>query len=92
MAGIVVELFHVVDGFKWVGFYRVVATEVLKLGPYQGRHGCVMISIEKGYAAPRSAISKSRLLQMSSNLTGIPRLPRQCNRNWLFQCLSGAII
>ena len=48
MAVIAGELFHAVDGFDWVGFYRVVAPGVLKLGPYQGGHGCLMIPFDKG--------------------------------------------
>ena len=48
MAVISSELFHAVDGFDWVGFYRVVAPGVLKLGPYQGGHGCLMIPFDKG--------------------------------------------
>ena len=34
MATVSAELFHAVDGFDWVGFYRVVAPDVLKIGPY----------------------------------------------------------
>ena len=36
------------DGFDWVGFYRVVAPGVLKVGPYQGGHGCLVIKFERG--------------------------------------------
>ena len=32
MAVIAGELFHALDGFDWVGFYRVAAPGVLKLG------------------------------------------------------------
>ena len=48
MVVVVDELFHAVDGFDWVGFYRVVAPGVLKLGPYQGGHGCLVIPFDKG--------------------------------------------
>ena len=48
MAVVAGELFHSVDGFDWVGFYRVVAPGVLKLGPYHGEHGCLMIPFDKG--------------------------------------------
>ena len=48
MAVVAGELFHAVDGFDWVGFYRVVAPGVLKLGPYQGGHGCLVIPFDKG--------------------------------------------
>ena len=36
MATLSQELFASFDGFDWVGFYRVVAPSVLKIGPYQG--------------------------------------------------------
>ena len=36
MATLSQELFTSFDGFDWVGFYRVVAPSVLKIGPYQG--------------------------------------------------------
>jgi GAF domain-containing protein len=48
MAVVTGELFHAVDGFDWVGFYRVAAPGVLKLGPYQGEHGCLIIPFSKG--------------------------------------------
>ena len=48
MAVIAGELFHAVEGFDWVGFYRVVAPGVLKLGPYQGGHGCLVIPFSRG--------------------------------------------
>ena len=48
MAVVAGELFHAVDGFDWVGFYRVVTPSVLKLGPYQGGHGCLVIPFDKG--------------------------------------------
>ena len=48
MAVIAAELYQSVAGCAWVGFYRVVAPVVLKLGPFQGRHGCVMIPFDKG--------------------------------------------
>ena len=48
MAVVAGELFHAVDGFDWVGFYRVTAPGVLKLGPYQGGQGCLVIPFDKG--------------------------------------------
>lgn len=48
MATISCELFHAMDGFDWVGFYRVVEPELLKVGPYQGGHGCLAIPFSKG--------------------------------------------
>jgi L-methionine (R)-S-oxide reductase len=32
----------------WTGFYRVTAPELLKIGPYQGGHGCLVIPFSRG--------------------------------------------
>jgi L-methionine (R)-S-oxide reductase len=48
MATVSAELFHAVDGYDWVGFYRVVAPNLLKIGPYQGGHGCLVIPFDRG--------------------------------------------
>ena len=48
MATVAGELYHGVKGFDWVGFYRVVGPNLLKVGPYQGRHGCLVIPFARG--------------------------------------------
>ena len=48
MAVVAGESIHAVDGFDWVGFYRVVTPGVLKIGPYQGGHGYLVIPFDKG--------------------------------------------
>jgi GAF domain-containing protein len=48
MATIACELHHAFPYFNWTGFYRVVEPEVLKVGPYQGGHGCLVIPFHKG--------------------------------------------
>lgn len=48
MATIACEVHHSDDRFDWTGFYRVVAPELLKIGPYQGGHGCLVIPFSKG--------------------------------------------
>ncbi|MEM8790847.1 MAG: GAF domain-containing protein [Pseudomonadota bacterium] len=48
MATIACELYHHFDRFDWVGFYRVTEPEILKIGPYQGGHGCLVIPFDKG--------------------------------------------
>ncbi len=48
MATIVCELYQTFDAFHWVGFYRNVGGEVLKIGPYQGGHGCLVIPFSRG--------------------------------------------
>ncbi|MDP6544930.1 MAG: GAF domain-containing protein [Phycisphaerae bacterium] len=48
MATIVCELHRTFERFDWVGFYRNVGGEVLKIGPYQGAHGCLTIDFARG--------------------------------------------
>ncbi len=48
MSTVSCELFHAFDYFNWAGFYRMVDKETLKVGPYQGSHGCLTIDIERG--------------------------------------------
>jgi GAF domain-containing protein len=48
MATVACELYHGFDHFDWVGFYRVTGPEMLKIGPYQGGHGCLSIPFSRG--------------------------------------------
>lgn len=48
MATVACELYHAFDHFDWVGFYRNVGNETLKIGPYQGGHGCLTIPFTRG--------------------------------------------
>jgi L-methionine (R)-S-oxide reductase len=48
MATVVCELHHAHPYADWTGFYRVVAPELLKIGPYQGGHGCLVIPFSRG--------------------------------------------
>jgi len=42
------EVHHADPRFSWTGFYRVVGPELLKIGPYQGGHGCLSIAFSRG--------------------------------------------
>jgi L-methionine (R)-S-oxide reductase len=48
MSTISSELYHGFERFNWVGFYRRVDEKTLKVGPYQGTHGCLTVDIEEG--------------------------------------------
>jgi GAF domain-containing protein len=48
MSTVVCELHNSFDHFNWTGFYRTVAPNLLKIGPYQGGHGCLVIPFDKG--------------------------------------------
>ena len=48
MATVACELHHSHVHFHWTGFYRVVESGLLKVGPYQGGHGCLEIPFSRG--------------------------------------------
>lgn len=48
MATVVCEIHHAHPFADWTGFYRVTAPELLKIGPYQGGHGCLVIPFSRG--------------------------------------------
>ncbi len=48
MATLACEIHHADDRFDWTGFYRVVAPDQLKIGPYQGVHACLSIPFDRG--------------------------------------------
>ncbi|MCW1950178.1 MAG: GAF domain-containing protein [Octadecabacter sp.] len=48
MATIACEVHHFDQRFDWTGFYRVTGPEMLKIGPYQGGHGCLQIPFSRG--------------------------------------------
>lgn len=48
MATVACEVHHAHPRADWTGFYRVVAPRLLKIGPYQGGHGCLVIPFARG--------------------------------------------
>ena len=48
-------LLHHGFGFLWTGFYRVVAPDLLRVGPYQGTLGCLEIAFGKGVCGTAAA-------------------------------------
>lgn len=48
MATVACELHRRFDYFHWTGFYRVTEPDLLKIGPYQGGHGCLTIPFDRG--------------------------------------------
>ena len=62
MATIVCELHQSLEHFNWTGFYRVVAPRVLKIGPYQGGHGCLTIPFERGVCGQCAREAKTQIV------------------------------
>jgi len=48
MATVACEVHHSDSRFDWTGFYRVTEPGLLKIGPYQGGHGCLVIPFTRG--------------------------------------------
>jgi GAF domain-containing protein len=48
-------LLHHGFGFLWTGFYRLVAPDLLRVGPYQGTLGCLEIALGRGVCGTAAA-------------------------------------
>ena len=70
MATVAGELYHNVNGFDWVGFYRVVGPDLLKIGPYQGRHGCLVIPFAQGVCGEAARDQKIMIIDDVRNFDG----------------------
>lgn len=69
MATLACELHHSDARFDWTGFYRVTAPGVLKIGPYQGGHGCLTIPFERGVCG---AAARSGEVQLVDDVEAFP--------------------
>ena len=69
MATVVCELHHADDRFDWTGFYRVTGPEMLKIGPYQGGHGCLQIPFSRGVCG---AAARTGEVQLVDDVDAVP--------------------
>ena len=69
MATVACELHHADDRFDWTGFYRVTGPEMLKIGPYQGGHGCLVIPFSRGVCG---AAARTRQTQLVPDVEAFP--------------------
>lgn len=69
MATVACEVHHFDDRFDWTGFYRVTAPGVLKIGPYQGGHGCLTIPFDRGVCG---AAARSGQVQLVDDVDAFP--------------------
>ncbi len=69
MATVACELHHADDRFDWTGFYRVVAPDLLKIGPYQGGHGCLQIPFSRGVCG---AAARTGEVQLVADVDAFP--------------------
>ncbi len=62
MATVTCEVHHADDRFDWTGFYRVAGPELLKIGPYQGGHGCLTIPFTRGVCGAAARTGEVQLV------------------------------
>ncbi|ETW13661.1 GAF domain-containing protein [Roseivivax marinus] len=62
MATVACELHHADDRFDWTGFYRVTGPELLKIGPYQGEHGCLVIPFDRGVCGAAARTGETQIV------------------------------
>ncbi|MCF6316781.1 MAG: GAF domain-containing protein [Marinosulfonomonas sp.] len=48
--------------FDWTGFYRNVGDDLLKIGPYQGGHGCLVIPFSRGVCGAAARTGEVQLV------------------------------
>lgn len=62
MATLACEIHHTDDRFNWTGFYRVTEPNLLKIGPYQGGHGCLQIPFSRGVCGAAAREERTQLV------------------------------
>jgi GAF domain-containing protein len=68
MATVACELHHGFAYFDWTGFYRVIRPRELAVGPYQGGHGCLRISFDRGVCG---AAARTRTTQRVDDVASV---------------------
>jgi GAF domain-containing protein len=69
LATVAAELYAAFEHFDWAGFYRVVAPGLLKVGPYQGGHGCLAIPFDRGVCG---RCARERVTQLVPDVHALP--------------------
>lgn len=62
MATVACEVHQSDSRFDWTGFYRVVQPGLLKIGPYQGGHGCLTIPFERGVCGAAATTQRAQIV------------------------------
>ena len=62
MATVACQLKQALPRASWVGFYRVVAPRLLRVGPYQGPLGCLEIAFERGVCGAAARAERPQLV------------------------------
>ena len=69
MATVTCEVHHSDLRFDWTGFYRVTDPQMMKIGPYQGGHGCLQIPFSRGVCG---AAARTGQVQLVADVDAFP--------------------
>lgn len=69
MSTISCEVFHAFDHINWAGFYRRTGERTLKVGPYQGGHGCLVIDFDRGVCGK---CAREQKIQIGNDVSKLP--------------------
>ncbi len=69
MASFASVLHHALPQASWTGFYRRVGTDLLQIGPYQGKPGCTDIPFDRGVCG---AAARERRTQLVDDVHAFP--------------------
>jgi len=69
MSTVSCEVFHAFEEFSWVGFYRKTGKRTLKVGPYQGGHGCLVIDFDRGVCGK---CAREERVQVENDVSKLP--------------------
>jgi GAF domain-containing protein len=63
MASAACLVYEAVPYASWAGFYRVVAPQLLRVGPYQGPLGCLEIPFDRGVCGAAARERRTQLVE-----------------------------
>lgn len=69
MASAACLMYEALPYASWAGFYRVVAPQLLRVGPYQGPLGCLEIPFDRGVCG---AAARERRTQLVEDVNAFP--------------------
>lgn len=62
MATTACEIHYADKRFNWTGYHRVTGPSMVKIGPYQGGHGCLKIPLGRGVSGAAAATGEVQLV------------------------------
>lgn len=69
MANVSALLFEHLDNINWVGFYRLIDSELV-LGPFQGKVACIRIPVGKGVCGTAASEGKTQRIANVHEFSG----------------------